>query len=132
MGVRHLSGEGLETKDVAGVSQGGGRWPGRSSYLSVFAPFTPSDREQLLKLISVLVMVVTQAVVIIMMIMLVVTIMIVMMVMLLSSTMSLHIICPFYGQSTTLHLCVQNCFTLIVICPIFHWLCIRMTFCVTT
>lgn len=29
MGVRRLSGEGLETKDVPGVMSGGGRWPAR-------------------------------------------------------------------------------------------------------
>ena len=28
-GVRRLSGEGLETKDVPGVMQGGGKWPFR-------------------------------------------------------------------------------------------------------
>ena len=28
-GVRRLSGEGLETKDVPGVMQGGGKWPYR-------------------------------------------------------------------------------------------------------
>jgi hypothetical protein len=29
MGKRRLSGEGLETKDVPGVNNGGGKWPQR-------------------------------------------------------------------------------------------------------
>ena len=28
-GVNHLSGDGLEGKDVPGMMQGGGKWPGR-------------------------------------------------------------------------------------------------------